>query len=73
MRTWKRSETASFTSSASRPDGDVPALQWPAMSMEFAVHDKRQLAALKAGDRVQFVLRRDPNPDGSYVIERIGK
>jgi Cu(I)/Ag(I) efflux system membrane fusion protein len=51
----------------------IAALQWPAMSMEFAVRDKSQLAALKPGDRVQFVLRREPDPDGNYVIERIGK
>jgi Cu(I)/Ag(I) efflux system membrane fusion protein len=51
----------------------IASLQWPAMAMEFAVQDKRQLEGLKPGERVQFVLRRDPDPDGSYVIERILK
>jgi hypothetical protein len=37
------------------------------------VQDKRQLAALKPGDRVEFELRAKPEPDGSYLIERIGK
>jgi len=51
----------------------IASLQWPAMSMSFAVADRRQLAALKPGDRVQFELRTKPEPDGSYVIERIAK
>jgi Cu(I)/Ag(I) efflux system membrane fusion protein len=51
----------------------IVSLQWPAMSMEFSVADKRQLAALKPGDRVEFELRAKPDADGSYVIERIGK
>lgn len=51
----------------------IASLQWPAMSMGFIVSDKRQLAALKPGDRVQFELRAQPDKDGSYVIERIGK
>ena len=51
----------------------IASLQWPAMSMNFAVADKRQLAMLKPGDRVEFELRAQPDKDGSYVIERIGK
>jgi len=51
----------------------IASLQWPAMSMSFTVADKRQLAALKPGDRVQFELRAKPDADGSYVVERIGK
>jgi Cu/Ag efflux protein CusF len=41
--------------------------------MGFVVQDKRQLAALKPGDQVQFELRTKPEPDGRYVIERIAK
>ncbi|MFY9326813.1 MAG: copper-binding protein [Georgfuchsia sp.] len=32
----------------------VPELQWPAMTMFFAVADKSQLAVLKPGDQVKF-------------------
>lgn len=32
----------------------VPELKWPAMTMFFAVADKPQLDALKAGDQVEF-------------------
>ena len=51
----------------------IPSMQWPAMSMGFIVEDKAQLAKLKKGDAVQFELRARPDPDGSYVIIRIGK
>jgi Cu(I)/Ag(I) efflux system membrane fusion protein len=51
----------------------IASLSWPAMSMEFSVADRRQLEALKPGDRVHFELRAKPAADGSYVIERIGK
>ncbi len=32
----------------------VPELEWPAMTMFFAVADKSQLDTVKAGDRVEF-------------------
>ena len=51
----------------------IASLQWPSMTMAFAVADKRQLAGLKPGDKVQFELRAKPDPDGSYVIERIAR
>jgi membrane fusion protein, copper/silver efflux system len=51
----------------------IPSLQWPGMSMGFVVEDRRQLAALKKGDAVEFELRPRPEPDGSYVISRIGR
>ena len=50
----------------------IPSLRWPGMAMEFMVEDKTQLAKLKKGDRVEFELRGKPEPDGSYVISRIG-
>jgi membrane fusion protein, copper/silver efflux system len=53
--------------------GPIASLQWPSMTMGFVVQDKRQLAALKPGDQVQFELRTKPEPDGRYVIERIAK
>ena len=51
----------------------IASMQWPAMSMGFIVEDKAQLAKLKKGDAVQFEVRAKPDPDGSYVISRIGK
>jgi membrane fusion protein, copper/silver efflux system len=50
----------------------IPTLQWPRMTMGFQVGDKAQLAGLKKGDTVEFELRARPEPDGSYVISRIG-
>ena len=49
----------------------IPSLKWPSMTMGFAVADRKQLAALKAGDVVEFDLRSQPNAEGYYVIEKI--
>ena len=51
----------------------IPSLQWPEMRMGFVVEQKRQLAQLKKGDQVQFELRGQPDQDGNYVIQKIGK
>jgi Cu(I)/Ag(I) efflux system protein CusF len=32
----------------------VPELQWPGMTMDFAVVDKAQLSGIKAGDKIAF-------------------
>ena len=50
----------------------IASLQWPRMTMEFMVEDKAQVSKLKKGDLVEFELRAKPEPDGSYVISRIG-
>jgi Cu(I)/Ag(I) efflux system membrane fusion protein len=50
----------------------IATLQWPRMTMGFQVEDQAQLARLKKGDTVEFELRAQPQPDGSYVISRIG-
>ena len=50
----------------------IASLQWPAMTMGFLVEDQAQLARLKKGQAVEFELRAKPEPDGSYVISRIG-
>ncbi len=49
----------------------IPSLQWPEMRMAFLVEDKRQLAALRKGDAVQFELQGLPNKDGEHVIRSI--
>jgi membrane fusion protein, copper/silver efflux system len=52
--------------------GPIPSLQWPEMRMGFLVEDKRQLAALKKGDAVEFELLGQPNKDGDHLIRHIG-
>src|SRR6266851_10156550 len=36
--------------------GPIPAIKWPAMTMEFAVAPSVDLAKLKTGDKVNFTL-----------------
>ena len=48
----------------------IPALKWPAMTMDFKVRDPKTIGALKANDAVEFELSPQPE-DGDYVIERI--
>jgi Cu(I)/Ag(I) efflux system membrane fusion protein len=45
--------------------GPIPSLNWPAMTMEFKVRDKAQLARLAKGQAVEFEVSND------QVIERI--
>jgi Cu(I)/Ag(I) efflux system protein CusF len=47
----------------------IPALKWPAMTMDFKVPDKQQLAPLKAGQSVTFGLVKDAKH--GYVISHI--
>lgn len=47
----------------------IPAIGWPAMTMDFAVAPSVDLKALKPGTRVTFMMNR--NPDGMYVIQSI--
>jgi Cu(I)/Ag(I) efflux system membrane fusion protein len=49
----------------------IPSMKWPAMSMGFAVPDKKQLGSLKKGDAVEFEVRGKPAEGGDYVIDRI--
>jgi Cu/Ag efflux protein CusF len=51
--------------------GPIPSMQWPAMTMGFRVEDKTLLQGLKAGDRINFELRGEPDMDGNYTITRI--
>jgi Cu(I)/Ag(I) efflux system membrane fusion protein len=51
--------------------GDIPALQWPAMTMEFGVTSKDLLTGLAPGARVRFeITQREP---GEFVVTRIEK
>ena len=49
--------------------GPIASLKWPAMSMEFKVKDKAQLARLSKGQAVEFEF--SEQSAGEYVIERI--
>jgi Cu(I)/Ag(I) efflux system membrane fusion protein len=49
----------------------IPAMKWPAMTMEFLAEDKAQLAGLKKGDTVEFEVKAQPDKDGNYVVQRI--
>ncbi|MDD5242045.1 MAG: copper-binding protein [Sulfuricella sp.] len=48
---------------------DIPALKWPGMTMDFKVADKKQLANIKAGQKVSFGLVKEPA--SGYVISHI--
>jgi Cu/Ag efflux protein CusF len=41
------------------------------MTMQFKAQDRKQLAALKPGDRVQFELPAKPDADGNWVLKKI--
>ena len=47
----------------------IPAIGWPAMTMDFAAAPSVDLGALKPGTRVNFMMQR--GGDGMYVIHSI--
>lgn len=47
----------------------IPALKWPAMTMDFKVADKKILSRIKTGQTVSFGLSKDPQ--AGYVISHI--
>lgn len=47
----------------------IPSLDWPGMTMNFKVTDKKAMAMLKPGDKVEFELAEQPK--GQYVITKI--
>src|SRR5713101_5523036 len=48
--------------------GPIPAINWPAMKMEFAVAPSVDLAKLKTGDKVNFTLS---GSDGHYTVQSV--
>ena len=48
--------------------GPIPAINWPAMKMEFAVAPSVDLAKLKTGDKVNFTLS---GSGGTYTVQSI--
>ena len=49
--------------------GPIPSLQWPGMTMNFTVKDRRGLARLKSGQKVDFTLAEQSK--GQYVITEV--
>lgn len=49
--------------------GPIPALNWPAMTMDFTVADKQALAGVRPGETIAFEFSQSPG--GEYVITRI--
>ncbi len=49
----------------------IASMQWPTMQMGFSVPDKAQLAGLKKGDTVEFMMRGQPNKDGDFIIDKV--
>lgn len=49
--------------------GAIPAIGWPAMTMDFSVAHSVDLRALKPGSRINFTMQR--GGDGMYVIQSI--
>lgn len=47
----------------------IKSLNWPAMTMDFRVRDKTDLAKLKPEQKIEFELVEEKK--GSYVISRI--
>ncbi|HEX2651371.1 MAG TPA: efflux RND transporter periplasmic adaptor subunit [Burkholderiales bacterium] len=51
----------------------IPSMNWPRMTMGFAVQDRAALAGLKPGDTVEFEVAEKPDKDGNYVISKLRK
>lgn len=47
----------------------IPAIKWPAMTMDIRVADKKLLSTVKPGQAVTFGLTKDPQ--AGYVISHI--
>lgn len=47
----------------------IPAIQWPAMTMDIKVADRKILSGIKSGQVVTFGLIKDPKT--GYVISHI--
>jgi Cu/Ag efflux protein CusF len=48
--------------------GPIPAIQWPAMKMEFAVAPSVDLSKIKTGDKVNFTLNGSGN---TYTVQSV--
>jgi Cu(I)/Ag(I) efflux system protein CusF len=48
--------------------GPIPAINWPAMTMDFAVAPDVNLSAVKPGQEVEFTLAPKPGAKGEYTV-----
>lgn len=51
--------------------GPIPAISWPAMTMDFPVAPGVDLSALTPGRQVEFTLAPRPGAGGGYVVTRV--
>lgn len=49
--------------------GPIQSLNWPAMTMDFAVADPALLKSIRKGQAVHFEMK--PGTDGNYVVTRV--
>jgi Cu(I)/Ag(I) efflux system periplasmic protein CusF len=48
--------------------GPIPAISWPAMTMDFAVAPDVNLSALKPGQEIEFTLAPRSGSKGEYIV-----
>ena len=51
--------------------GPIPAIGWPAMTMDFPVAAGVDLSALAPGRQVEFTLAPRPGVSGGYIVTRV--
>ena len=51
--------------------GPIPAIGWPAMTMDFPVAAGVDLSALTPGRQVEFTLAPRPGAGGGYIVTRV--
>lgn len=51
--------------------GPIPAIGWPAMTMDFPVAAGVDLSALAPGRQVEFTLAPRPGASGGYIVTRV--
>ncbi len=49
----------------------IPAINWPAMTMDFAVAPNVDLLNVKPGDQVEFTLVPKPGAQGEYTVTNV--
>jgi Cu/Ag efflux protein CusF len=51
--------------------GPIPAINWPAMTMDFAVAPDVNLSAVKPGQEVEFTLAPKPGSKSDYTVTSV--
>jgi Cu(I)/Ag(I) efflux system periplasmic protein CusF len=50
---------------------EIPAIAWPAMTMDFAVAPDVNLSSVKPGQEVEFTLVPTPGSKGDYTVTSV--